>query len=144
MSSALAIAEQPAWPSPIETALADIKRLVPNAIRAVVVLLPDGLQLGAFGETHAIDYEPLVRACTRCFSPEAGSLELGEEAPRLFTEYYALTDDGLVVMQRRQRESRIALAVVCALDVNLALVLTWTRTAIDAIEASIDLADFDL
>lgn len=128
----------------LAAALSEVEELVPGVIRAAVILLPDGVQLAAFGEPHAIDYEPLVRACTRGFGPGAGSLALAGGEPRRFDELYALLDDGLVVMQRGRHESRIALAAVCALEVNLALVLTWTRRAIERVEASIDFADLDV
>lgn len=130
--------------SGVAAALAEVEGLVPGVIRAAVILLPDGVQLAAFGEPHEIDYEPLVRACTRCFGPGAGSLALAGDQPRRFDEFYALLDDGLVVMQRGRRKSRVALASVCALEVNLALVLTWTRRAIELVEASIDFADLDV
>jgi hypothetical protein len=130
--------------SPIEAALSDVKQLLPGVIRAAVVLLPEGLQLGAFGESHAMDYEPLVRACSRCFGGEAGALDVGQGEPLCFTEYCALMDDSLVLMQRGRRNSRIALAVVCALEVNLSLLLTSTRAAIELIEAAVECAELDL
>lgn len=144
MQNAARMEETRTFASPIEAALSDVKELVPGILRAAVVILPEGLQLGAFGESHAMDYEPLVRACSRCFGEEAGGLAGGQEGTLSFTEYCALLDGSLVVMQRGRRNSRIALAVVCSLEVNLALLLTASRAAIGLIEAAVERAELDL
>jgi hypothetical protein len=61
-----------------------------------------------------------------------------------FVEYAFISEEQLVVILRGRRFSRVALALACSREANLAWVLSTTRTALETIESTVDFADFEL
>jgi hypothetical protein len=111
----------------VDDAIARACELVPSLVRCALVLLPEGLLIGGIGADSVLDHEPLIRSA------------IGDGPPARFVEYLFVIDDQLVVIQGGRGNTRLALAVVCTREPNLALVLNATRRAVSIIEESLDL-----
>jgi hypothetical protein len=109
---------------------------VPGLIRAALALLPEGLLIAGIGEEKSFDHEPLVRSAVACLS-RRNTAPGGNRDP--FVEYVFVCVDQVVVIQAGRREPRLALALVCTREANLAFVLDSTRRALTAMENSISL-----
>ena len=59
-------------------------------------------------------------------------------------EFLFVNDEQVVVVQRARSSTRLALAVVCTREPNLAFVLSSTRRAMHEIEGTIDLAVWEV
>lgn len=123
----------------VDEAIARACELVPGLVQGALALLPEGLLIGGVGEATAFEHEPLVRSASRCLS--ACLLAPEGQAPALaFVEFLFVNDEQVLVIQRGRRSARLALAIVCTREPNLAFVLSSTRQAIRAIEGTVDLA----
>ncbi len=127
----------------INLSVADACRDVPGLIRAALALLPEGLLLGGAGEGGAFDQEPLVRSAALCLAARGVSLdERGETAD--FVEYAFVTESEIVVIAASLRDPRLALALACRRETNLAFVVSSARHALARVEACVELGSFDL
>jgi hypothetical protein len=126
----------------VDTAIAHACELVPGLLHGVLAALPEGLLIAGVGDVSAFDREPLIRTAARCLSarlsPAVGA------APVTLVEYLLVGPTELVVIQGGRRFPRLALAVACTREPNLAFVLSSTRNAIRVIEATVDLAAWEL
>lgn len=127
----------------IDESLASACEAVPGLQSGVLVLLPDGLPIGGVGEGSAFDREPLVRSTARCLT-NLRSATPPTKGGSKFVEYAFVSDDQLVVILRGRRFTRVALALACSREANLAWVLSSTRAALTTIESTVDLAAFEL
>lgn len=123
----------------IDETLARACEAVPGLRDAVLILLPEGELLGAAGGTSQFDLEPLIRSARRSLMVRAAPA-FGDAPPSPFVEYIFVIEDQYVVVQGGRSDSRVALAVVCDRETNLAFVLASTRRALTAVEAEVDLA----
>jgi hypothetical protein len=114
---------------------------VPGLVYGALVLLPEGLLIGGVGEGGQFEREPLARSAARCL---AGAMapRTTEQAP--FIEHVLVGVEELVVILRGQRYPQLALALVCSAEANLTFVLSLSRTALRSIEATVDLAVWEL
>jgi len=117
--------------------------VIPGLLQAALVLLPEGLVLGGIGFGGAYDREPLARSAARCLSCRLDEPIIGDRAPQ-FVEHLFLFHEQLVVILQGRQSPRLALAVSCSRDLNLALSLTAARRALGAIETSVDLLAWGL
>ena len=120
--------QRPADPTP--TLLRACGEL-PGLVHAALILLADELLLARLGGESSLDHEPLLRAAIRCFNCEAADASV--------LEFLFVTEDHFVVMQRGRKDPRLALAVRCDREKNLALVLGTSRRAMSALEDEVDL-----
>lgn len=126
-----------------DDAVARACALVPGLVQGALALLPEGLLIGGVGEASAFEQEPLVRSATRCLLEVEPPLS--DEAARVpLVEFLFVNDDQVVVIQRGRSAARLALAVVCTREPNLAFVLSSTRRAMHEIEGMIDLAVWEV
>ncbi len=100
-------------------------------------MLPEGLVIAGLNVDGAVDREPLVRSAARSLASAQPTRGM---PPTQFVEYAFVSEDQLVVIERGQRDARVALVVVCDRDVSLALVLGTTRRALRTIESTLDFA----
>lgn len=115
---------------------------VPGLVRAALALVPDGLLLGRAGEGSAYDYEPLVRSAAACLSLRGAPPD--EDEPCEFVEYAFVTDDEIIVIEAGRHEPRVALALACRREANLAFVVSSARAALARVERDVDLGAFDV
>ena len=105
-----------------------------------MVLLPEGFLIGGVGAGAAFDREPLVRTAARCLAssstPPPSHLD--------FSEHVFVGHDELVVIVRGRRHVRLALALACTREPNLAWVVSTARGALQRIEASTDFSAWEL
>jgi hypothetical protein len=111
---------------------------VPGRMSGALVLLPDGIQLGGFGEGGVLGREPLARSAARCLGSPPVAVSSGKPALN-FAEYAFVSAGELVVILRGKRFQHVALAVCCSREANLALVMNTSRRALGQIEAGVDL-----
>jgi hypothetical protein len=115
---------------------------VPGLKHGALALLPEGLLVGGVGPGGAYDHEPLVRSAARCL---AGNTLTTDESDELtFIEHVFVGREEVVLILQGRRYPRLALVLVCSLEPNLAFVLTSTRGALRALEATVDLAAWEL
>jgi hypothetical protein len=117
--------------------LAQACEQVPGLVQGALALLPEGLLLGGVGPGKAFDREPLARAAARCLSSVGEASP--DEAARTFVEHVFVGPRELYVIARGSRYPRLALALSCSTEANLAFVLSASRAALRKLEASIDL-----
>lgn len=116
---------------------------VPGRLSGALVLMPDGMLIGGFGEGGAFDREPLVRSAARCLSSPPVALQQAKGAAK-FVEFAFVSEGQLVVIVRGQRYPRVALVLACSREANLAWVLGASRRALDDIEEGVDLGAWEL
>lgn len=115
---------------------------VPGLKHGALALLPEGLLVGGVGPGGAFDHEPLVRSAARCL---AGNTLTTDDSDELtFIEHVFVGREEVVLILQGRRYPRLALVLVCSLEPNLAFVLTSTRGALRALEATVDLAAWEL
>ena len=117
---------------------------VPGLVRGVLLLLPEGFLLAGVGDKGILDLEPLMRSAARCFSSKSRPCVAGHADGLELTEYMFVIRDQMVVMQRGQRDPRLALAVMCTRESNLNYALSTSRLALREIESRIDLTSWGL
>ncbi|HEX2870044.1 MAG TPA: hypothetical protein VHP33_02285 [Polyangiaceae bacterium] len=116
---------------------------VPGLKQGALALLPEGLLVGGVGPGGAFDHEPLVRSAARCLAGNA--LTGADDDDELsFVEHVFVGREEVVLILQGRRYPRLALVLVCSLEPNLAFVLTSTRGALRALEATVDLAAWEL
>lgn len=115
---------------------------VPGLIRGALVFLPEGFVLAGVGDDDSLDLEPLIRATARCLGTPQAPIIRGE--PRVVNEYLFVVHDQLIAIQRSVRDTRIALAVACPMEINPGFALGSSRLAMREIEATIDLSSWGL
>lgn len=120
----------------IEAALERACDSVPGVVSGALVLVPERLVLGGIGVGTAMDREPLVRLASRLVSDLSVQPSPGSRTP--FVEYAFVSEDQFVVVLRGRRFPQLALALTCARDVNLALVMSMTRKALLDLEPTLD------
>jgi hypothetical protein len=125
----------------IDECVASACEPIPGIVHGALVLLPEGLLIGGVGQGGAFDREPLVRSAVRCLS---GNDVAPEPSGSTFVEHVFVSREELVVILQGHRYPQLALALVCSPEPNLAFVLSLTRRALHALEASIDLAALEL
>lgn len=123
----------------VDEAIARACDLVPGFVQGALALLPEGLLIGGVGEGTAFEHEPLVRSASRCLAACLLASEGQAPAPA-FVEFLFVNEEQVLVIQRGRRSARLALAIVCTREPNLAFVLSSTRQAIRDIEGTVDLA----
>jgi hypothetical protein len=116
---------------------------VPGVRNGALVLLPEGLLIGGIGAGSAFEREPLVRSAVRCLGTSS-TLSRTARGVREFVEYAFVSEEQLIVVLRGQLRPRIALVLVCTRESNLAFVLSATRQALNTIETTVDLAEWEL
>lgn len=104
----------------------------PELENVVAVYLPDTLVLGSVGGSSALDNEPLARACHRCFTGDAASIEL--------EEHLWLGDAEIFVFERSARDPRIALAIRTRSPLNVSWLLSSARRAMERLDNALDVA----
>jgi hypothetical protein len=127
----------------IDDSIASACEAVPGLQSGVLVLLPDGLPIGGVGEGSAFDREPLVRSAARCLT-NLRSATPPTKGGSKFVEYAFVSEEQLIVILRGRRFSRVALALACSREANLAWVLSSTRAALETIESTVNFAEFEL
>jgi hypothetical protein len=116
---------------------------VPGLHQGALALLPEGLLIGGVGVGSSFEREPLVRSAARCLAANAeraGALE--GESP--FIEHVFVSLHELVVIARGKRYPRLALALSCSMETNLAFVLSASRAALRELEATIDVQGLEI
>lgn len=126
----------------LDDSIASACEAVPGLQSGVLVLLPEALAIGGVGEGSSFDREPLVRSAARALSSVPTSAPTKDGAS--FVEYAFVSQEQLVVILRGRRHSRVALALACSREANLQWVLSSTRAALQTIETTVNLADFEL
>jgi len=116
---------------------------IPGRLSGALVLVPDGILMGGFGDGGAFEREPLVRSATRCLGTPAVALGPAK-APKQFVEYAFVSEGQLVVILRGQRFPQLALVLACSRQANLAWVLSASRRAMNQIEGSLDLGRWEV
>jgi len=114
---------------------------VPGLVRGALALLPEGLLIGSVGEGNVFESEPLARSAARCLA-QAPPLDQARAQP--FVEHVFVSPYELVVILRGQRYPQLALALTCNNGPNLTFVLSLSRMALHSIEATADLALWEL
>ena len=114
---------------------------IPGLLHGALALLPEGLLIGGVGEGGAYDREPLARSAARCLV--SGAASANGAVPR-FVEHVFVGRDELVVIMQGHRYPQLALALWCTAEPNLAFVRNLTRTALNSLEATVDLAVWEL
>jgi hypothetical protein len=104
---------------------------VPGLMRSALIVLPEGLLIGGLGAESALDHEPLARAAVACMRDGESAGSPG------FVECAFVSEAELVVIQRGRKDARLALAVVCTREPNLALVLSASRRALQRLEGRV-------
>jgi hypothetical protein len=127
----------------IDDSLASACQVVPGLQSGVLVLLPDGLQMAGVGEGSSFDREPLVRSAARCLTGLRSATPPTKGGSR-YVEYAFVSAEQLVVILRGRRFTRLALALACSREPNLAFVLSSTRAAFELIENTVDWSEFEL
>jgi hypothetical protein len=120
----------------LNQAVADAGIEVPGMVCAAAVLVPDGIILGGTGAELLTELEPLVRSAARCF-PTAGDPDLADRDPAV--EFAFVGDEEIIVIQGGRSEPRLAFAVICTRETNLAFVLAASRKAIATLEQVVDM-----
>ena len=128
-------------PAAINDVMGDACERVPGMRNGVLVLLAEGVAIGAIGTGSAFECEPLVRAAVRCLSA-ANALARPSRKATEFVEYSFVAADQITIMLRGRREPRVALVLACARESNLAFVLTAARRALAEIETTEALVDW--
>ena len=126
----------------IQECLAEACETVPGLKYGALALLPEGLLVGGVGPGGAFDHEPLVRSAARCLA--GNTLTAAMEDEMTFVEHVFVSREEVVLILQGRRYPRLALVLVCSLEPNLAFVLTSTRGALRALEATVDLAAWEL
>ena len=116
---------------------------VPGLQEAALALLPEGLLLGGVGEGRGFDREPLVRCAARSL---CGGTVTSTLSTRLttFVEHLFVAHDQLIVILRGVRYPRVALALSCTKETNPAFVLSSSRSALRALETTLELAAWEV
>jgi len=96
--------------------------------------------IGGVGEASAFEQEPLVRSATLCLSAPSPT----PNAQPALVEFLFVNDEQVLVIQRGREATRLALAVVCTREPNLAFVLSTSRRAMLEIERTIDLSVWEV
>ena len=115
---------------------------VPGLVRGALLFLPEGFLLAGTRNASNLDLEPLIRSAARTLAPR--------EAPSIHdetldaVEYVFVIHDQLVVIQRGRRDPRLALAVVCTREHNIAFAMGTTRLAMRELEEVVDLSPWGL
>jgi hypothetical protein len=126
----------------LDECLAQACEQVPGLLQGALALLPEGILLGGVGQGKGFDREPLVRSAARCLRRSASAPP--DEADRTFVEHVFVGPRELYVIARGNRYPRLALALSCSTEANLALVMSASRAALRRLEASIDLEGLGL
>lgn len=126
----------------LDECLAQACEHVPGLLQGALALLPEGLLLGGVGQGKAFDREPLVRSAARCLRSSA-NIAPGEEQST-FVEHVFVGTRELYVIARGNRYPRLALALSCSTEANLAFVMSASRSALRKLEASVNLEGLGL
>jgi hypothetical protein len=121
----------------VDDSLVQACKEVPGIVEGALVVLPEGLLIGAIGDGRAFDREPLVRSTVTCLSGAMARVTRVDESTG-FAEHVFVTPDQLVVILRSQRYPRLGLALNCTRDANLAFVLASTRKVLQAVESTLE------
>lgn len=126
----------------LEECLTQACETVPGLKYGALALLPEGLLVGGVGPGGAFDHEPLVRSAARCLA--GNTLNTAPDGGSTFVEHVFVGKEELVLILQGRRYPRLALVLVCSPEPNLAFILTSTRGALKALEATVDLAAWEL
>jgi hypothetical protein len=116
---------------------------VPGLYQAALALLPEGLLLAGVGPGGLFEREPLVRAATRCLVVPAGRDGEAPASSRL-VEHVLVSEEEVVILSRGREHPRLALALACGTEPNLAFLIVAFRAALRRLEANVDLAELGL
>lgn len=126
----------------LDECLAQACEQVPGLLQGALALLPEGLLLSGIGQGKAFDREPLVRSAARCLGRSANAS--ADEAESSFVEHVFVGPRELYVIARGNRYPRLALALSCSTEANLAFVMSASRAALRKLEASVNLEGLGL
>lgn len=126
----------------IQQRVASACELVAGVLAAVLVLVPDGVPLASVGGGAVSDGAALARSAARLLAERAAFAAAGPRAP--FVEYALVGADRVVVIQRGRSCERVALVVACSTAADLGLLLASCRTALLAIERTVDLSAWEV
>jgi len=121
----------------LDESLAQACEQVPGLLQGALALLPEGLLLGGVGPGKSFDREPLVRAAARCLRSGASIVPAEEQST--FVEHVFVGTRELYVIARGQRYPRLALALSCSTESNLAFIMSASRSALRKVEAAVNL-----
>jgi hypothetical protein len=116
---------------------------IPGLMHGALTLLPEGLLIGGIGQGGSFNREPLARSAARCLAHYMAESRPNADAP-WFVEHLFVGREELVVILQGRRYPQLALALRCSTEPNLAFVRSLSRTALDCIEATVDLAAWEL
>lgn len=127
----------------LDECLARACEQVPGLQQGALALLPEGLLIGSVGPGRSFEREPLVRSAARCLAglPERPS---GGTSHTQFVEHVFVSRTELVTIARSKQHPRLALALACSTETNLAFIVTASRAALRRLEETIDLRGFEL
>lgn len=121
----------------LDECLARACEQVPGLQQGALALLPEGLLIGGVGAGSSFEREPLVRSAAR-------ALQRSAQTAAAFVEHVFVSRHELVVIARGKRYPRLALALACSTEPNLAFVMTASRAALRELEATIDVRGLEL
>lgn len=113
---------------------------VPGVVTGALALVPEGVLLAGVGSGSALEQQPLVRSAARLVD---GRAQLSSRLSP-FVEYAFVSDEQLVVITRGLRNPRLALALACKREANLALVMRSARRALSVVEDSVDFSRWEV
>lgn len=116
---------------------------VPGLYQGALALLPEGLLLAGVGPGGLFEREPLVRAAKLCLVVPAPGDSEGPASPR-FVEHVLVSEEEVVILSRGREHPRLALALACGNEANLAFLIVAFRAALRKLEATVDLGELGL
>ncbi len=126
----------------LDECLAQACEQVPGLYQGALALLPEGLLIGSVGPGRAFEREPLVRSAARCLA--RAELGIVTDMSNQFVEHVFVSPKELVLIARGKQYPRLALALTCSTESNLAFIMTASRVALRRLEETIDLRGLDL
>jgi hypothetical protein len=133
--------------TPLDTALANVQRSVPECVAAGFVDMKTGMLLGVKTvDSHPQEVLDLVAAATGDLfqGPNVSSIEslfrrtrgVREDGKHYFQEIIVNSDSLLHVFQRCKKNVDMVLVTVCRASANLGMVISKSRVALSSVEAA--------
>lgn len=122
----------------LDACLARACEPVPGLVHGALALLPEGLLIGSVGAGNVFEREPLARSAARSLAERP----LAQGPP--FVEHVLVSPEELVIILRGRRYPQLALALSCNGGANLTFVVKLSRRALQTVEASAELALWEL
>ena len=133
--------------SPLDTALANVQRSVPECVAVGFVDMKTGMLLGVKTvDSHPQEVLDLVAAATGDLfqGPNVSAIEslfrktrgVREDGKHYFQEIVVNSDNLLHVFQRCKHSVDMVLVTVCRASANLGMVLSKSRVALSSVESA--------